>query len=70
MTDEILPHTFDLCFDLKTREDLVRHYAALRSELAHIEGIMKGHGMEFTVEELAVISPEADGPADASPRQF
>ena len=63
---EPLPHSFDLWFDLKTREALVARYADLRQELAQIDGLMDAHGMEFTAEEMAVIAPETAPPPAAS----
>lgn len=71
MTDNSLPHSFDLFFDLKSREDLVRHYAQLKRELGQIEEVMADHGMEFTPDELVIISPEVT-PTDepAAPKPF
>lgn len=60
MTDDSLPSSFDLWFDLKSREQLVRHYAQLRQEIEQIEDLMESHGMEFTSDEMAIISPDAD----------
>lgn len=70
MTDKNLPYSFDLLFDLKSREDLVRHYALLKQELGEIEEVMANHHIEFTPEELAVISPDVtkvDEPAGPKP---
>lgn len=63
---EPLPSSFDLWFDIKTREALVARYADLRQELAQIEGLMAFHGMEFTSEEMAVIEPEPPLPPAVS----
>lgn len=65
-----LPFSFDLLFDLKSREDLVRRYAQLRQELGEIEEVMANHHIEFTPEELAIIAPEVtttDEPAAPKP---
>jgi hypothetical protein len=70
MTDDSLPYSFDLWFDIKSRGDLVRHYAQLKQELGHIEEVMANHGMEFTPDELVIISPEgvpSGEPAAAKP---
>jgi hypothetical protein len=58
MTDNNLPYSFDLLFDLKSREDLVRHYANLKQEIGQIDEVMSSHNIEFTIDELAVISPD------------
>jgi hypothetical protein len=70
MTDHSLPYSFDLWFDIKSREELVSHYADLKQELGQIEELMANHGVEFTPDELAVISPvtaPVDEPAAAKP---
>ena len=70
MADNSLPYSFDLLFDLKSREDLVRRYALLKQELGEIEEVMANHHIEFTLEELAIISPEVtktDEPAAPNP---
>lgn len=54
------PYSFDLFFDIKSREDLVTKYASLKAELATMDSIMESHGMEFTDEELAIINPEPE----------
>jgi hypothetical protein len=76
MSDQDFPsHSFDLFFDIKSREQLVREYAQLKQELARMDSVMASHGMEFTEEEMAIISPEAedqphDTPAPSSPKPF
>lgn len=60
MTDRSLPYAFDLWFDIKTREELVRHYSETKHELERIERVMEDHGMKFTPDEMAVISPQED----------
>lgn len=61
MNDEDFPsHSFDLWFDIKTREELVRQYAQLKQELVSMDNLMASHGIEFTPEELALISPEPE----------
>jgi hypothetical protein len=62
MDDQHFPYDFDLWFDIKSREDLVRTYANLKQELASMDRIMSAHGMEFTQDELALISPEPEQP--------
>lgn len=53
MTDEDFPSwSFDLWFDIKSREELVAHYVATKHELMQIEKLMREHGLEFTDEEL------------------
>ncbi|NTF18051.1 hypothetical protein G6L37_06510 [Agrobacterium rubi] len=66
MTDDLLPYSFDLWFDIKSRQELVQHYASLRQEQAQIEAIMADHGIEFTPDELEIISPDTDQPDTAS----
>jgi hypothetical protein len=59
MQDPDFPsHSFDLLFDIKTRQELVRQYAQLKQELESLDILMASHGIEFTPDELAVISPE------------
>lgn len=71
MNDQHFPHDFDLWFDIKSREDLVRTYAQLKQELASMDRVMSAHGMEFTEEELALISPELEQPKpSAGPKPF
>lgn len=71
MTDEPLPSSFDLWFDIKTREHLVRYYAATKQELANLDMVMASHGIEFTEEEMSVIDPEvSQEAAPAAPKPF
>jgi hypothetical protein len=75
MSDQDFPYTFDLFFDIKSREQLVKEYAQLKRTLADMDSIMASHGMEFTEEEMAIISPEAedqpsDVPSPSSPKLF
>lgn len=71
MTDKNLPYSFDLLFDLKSREDLVRRYALLKQELGEIEEVMANHHMEFTSEELAIILPEGQQAEElAAPKPY
>lgn len=70
MTDNSLPYSFDLLFDLKSREDLVRRYAQMKQELVEIEEVMANHHIEFTPEELTIIFPQGtrtDEPAAPKP---
>jgi hypothetical protein len=68
MTDQNLPSCFDLYFDIKSRDELVRQYAALKSELASMDRVMASHGMEFTEDELSIINPDSDPePTTAAP---
>lgn len=60
MNDEFFPYDFDLWFDIKSRDALVKAYAQLKQNLASMDRIMSAHGMEFTQEELALITPEPD----------
>jgi hypothetical protein len=71
---EPLPYSFDLFFDLKTREDLVAHYAGLKQELASLDKVMATHQIEFTADEIEVIEGDrADAREDfvqPSPKPF
>lgn len=71
MSDDKLPYSFDLWFDIKSREQLVRHYADTKNELERLEAVMAEHGIEFTAEELAQISPEdRNPPPPSAPKPF
>jgi hypothetical protein len=59
VTDQSLPYSFDLWFDIKSREDLVRRYSELKQELTNIEEVMASHEIEFTPDELVIIMPDA-----------
>jgi len=64
MTDEHFPSSFDLWFDIKSRQDLVDHYRGTKRELMQIERVMRDHGMEFTEEEMQFIDGD-DEPGEA-----
>ena len=68
MTDQSLPSSFDLWFDLKDRPSLVKHYACLKSEIEQIESMMASYGMEFTEDELAEMSPPSDVEEPTAPK--
>ena len=64
MTDEHFPSSFDLWFDIKSRQDLIDHYRETKRELVQIERVMRDHGMEFTEEEMHFIDGD-DEPGQA-----
>jgi hypothetical protein len=68
VTESSLPYSFDLWFDIKSREDLVRHYADLQKQMALIDAVMKSHEIEFTPDEQAIIWAETKETAEAVPK--
>ena len=47
-----LPYTFDLFFDIKTREQLLDEVIELENRLKTIKDIMAKHNISFTEDEL------------------
>lgn len=60
MNDDDFPSSFDLWFDIKSREDLVRLYAEHKQEISQIERVMADHGMAFTEEEMKTVQSDWD----------